>query len=84
METNQHDDGVVAGDLLVGGEAVLRFFIEMGILPPDAVIADLYYLKRTGRWAIGNTAGDDGGKLIISKRRVARQADKIARGPPGA
>ena len=37
--------------------------------------ADPYYLKRAGRWPIGNTGGE-GGKLIASKRRLSRHAER--------
>ena len=33
----------------------------------------VYYLRRTGRWPIGN----DGGNLIASKRRLTRHAQKL-------
>jgi len=82
MNTNQqHDDGDerLTGDLLVGADAIRTFLVELG-MPEET---DPYYLKRTGHWPIGNTAGD-GGKLIASKRRLARHADKIARGPTAA
>ena len=82
METNQHEEGGderLAGDLLVGAEAIRSFLVHLGM--PEST--DPYYLKRTGNWPIGNTAGD-GGKLIASKRRLARHTDNIARGPPAA
>ena len=83
MDTNQHQhdegDERLAGDLLVGADAIRAFLVHLGM--PEGT--DPYYLKRTGLWPIGNTAGD-GGKLIASKRRLARHADKIARGPPAA
>jgi hypothetical protein len=84
MDNNQHDEGDerLAGDLLVGAEAILNYLIFLG-MPADTDVDDVYYLKRTGRWPIGNTAGD-GGKLIASKRRLARHADKVTRGPTAA
>jgi len=84
MDTNQHDkwDEHLAGDLLVGAEAILNYLIFLG-MPADTDVDDVYYLKRTGRWPIGNTAGD-GGKLIASKRRLSRHADKLARGSTAA
>ena len=57
-------------------DAIRAFLIELGI--PEKT-ADPYYLKRTGRWPIGNTSGD-GGKIIASKRRLLQHADKLARG----
>ena len=87
MDTNQHDDDevptptvVAAGDLLVGAAAIRAFLVELGI---PRKTADPYYLKRTGRWPIGNTGGD-GGKIIASKRRLISHADKLTRGPPAA
>jgi hypothetical protein len=79
--TTQQDDGDghLAGDLLVGADAIRDYLIFLG-MPADI---DIYYLKRTGRWPIGKTSGD-GGSLIASKRRLARHADKITRGPTAA
>jgi hypothetical protein len=81
MDTNQHDEGDerLAGDLLVGADAIRAYLIFLG-MPEET---DPYYLKRSGNWPIGNTAGD-GGKLIASKRRLARHTEKIARGPTAA
>ncbi len=73
MDTTQHDEGDVRpGDLLVGADAIRNFLVHLG-MPEDV---DIYYLKRAGRWPIGNTGGE-GGKLIASKRRLARHAQKI-------
>jgi hypothetical protein len=75
MDTNpQHDDGDerLAGDLLVGAEAIKAYLVSLG-MPEDT---DIYYLKRAGHWPIGKTGGD-GGSLIASKRRLARHAQKI-------
>jgi hypothetical protein len=80
MDTNQHDEGDARpGDLLVGKDAIKDFLMSLGM--PEST--DPYYLKRSGNWPIGNTAGD-GGKLIASKRRLARHAEKIARGNTAA
>jgi len=77
MDTTKHeDDEGVAGDLLVGADAIRAYLVHLG-MPGNT---DPYYLKRSGTWPIGNTAGN-GGKLIASKRRLARHADKITRGP---
>ena len=76
---HQHDEEdarLAAGDLLVGADAIRAFLIELGM--PEGT--DPYYLKRTGRWPISNTGGE-GGKIIASKRRLLRHADKLARGP---
>ena len=79
-KSTQHDEGDARpGDLLVGADAIRAFLVLLG-MPEDV---DPYYLKRTGRWPIGNTAGD-GGKLIASKRRLARHTDNIARGSTAA
>jgi hypothetical protein len=84
MDTNQQDDRDerLAGDLLIGADAIRDYLIFLG-MPADI---DIYYLKRAGRWPIGNMAGDGGAgssPLIASKRRLARHAD-IARGPTAA
>jgi hypothetical protein len=80
MDTNQHDEGDARpGDLLVGRDAIRDFLVTLGM--PETV--DPYYLKRAGDWPIGNTGGD-GGKLIASKRRLARHTEKLARGPTAA
>jgi len=77
MHSNKRDEEnePLAGDLLVGADAIRAFLVHLG-MPEDT---DIYYLKRSGHWPIGNTAGT-GGKLIASKRRLARHTDKIARG----
>jgi hypothetical protein len=78
MDSNQHhDDGDdrLTGDLLVGAAAICAYLIVLG-MPEDTDADDVYYLKRSG-WPIGNTGGD-GGKLIASKRRLARHTQKIA------
>src|SRR4029077_16043499 len=68
---------LAAGDLLVGAAAIRAFLVELGI---PRKTADPYYLKRTGRWPIGNTGGESG-NLIASKRRLTRHTDKLTRGP---
>lgn len=79
--TTQHDEGDVRpGDLLVGAEAIRAFLISLGM--PEKT-ADPYYLKRSGNWPIGNTAGD-GGKIVASKRRIIRHIEKITRGNTAA
>jgi hypothetical protein len=81
MNANQHEEGDerLAGDLLVGADAIRAYLVHLGM--PEGT--DPYYLKRAGTWPIGNTAGD-AGKLIASKRRLARHTDKIARGSTAA
>jgi hypothetical protein len=81
MDTNQQqDDGDErAGDFLVGADAIRAYLVHLG-MPENT---DPYYLKRSGNWPIGKTGGD-GGSLIASKRRLARHADKIARGSTAA
>jgi hypothetical protein len=80
-EHQQQEDERLAGDVLVGADAILNYLIFLGVLPPEASVDEVYYLKRTGRWPIGNTAGDDGGgKLLAIKRRIARHVQKIAAG----
>ena len=71
----EHEDSL-AGDLLVGADAVRAFLVHLGM--PKTV--DPYYLKRSGHWPIGNTAGTDG-KIIASKRHLIRHVEKITRGP---
>jgi hypothetical protein len=79
MDTTQYDEGDARpGDLLVGADPIRAFLVSLGM--PEKT--DPYYLKRSG-WPIGNTAGD-GGKLIASKRRLARHTEKLARGPTAA
>jgi hypothetical protein len=77
METTQHYDEAndLAGDLLVGADAILAYLVFLG-MPEDT---DVYYLRRAGRWPIGKTGGD-GGSLIASKRRLTRHAEEITRG----
>ena len=78
MDSNHDEVDTSAGDLLVTAEVIRTYLVSLG-MPENT---DPYYLKRSG-WPIGNTAGD-GGKLIVSKRRLARHTDKIARGPTAA
>jgi hypothetical protein len=59
--------------LLVGRDAIRDFLIHLGM--PERTCP--YYLKRSG-WPIGGTSGGTGGKLIASKRRLARHVHKIA------
>ena len=66
----EHENNL-AGDLLVGADAVRAFLVHLGM--PETV--DPYYLKRSGHWPIGNTAGTDG-KIIASKRRLIRHVEK--------
>jgi hypothetical protein len=78
MDTLEHED-TLAGDLLVGADAVRAFLVHLGM--PETT--DPYYLKRSGFWPIGNTAGADG-KIIASKRRLIRHVEKITRGGSAA
>jgi len=71
-------DGL-AGDLLVGGDAIARYLTFLGM--PEGV--DPYYLKCSGRWPIGKTGGN-GGFLIASKQRLKRFVQRIAAGPKTA
>jgi hypothetical protein len=72
MGSNQHDEvDASTGDLLVTGEAIRAYLVSLG-MPENT---DPYYLKKSG-WPIGNTAGDSG-KLIASKRRLNRHAQKL-------
>ena len=77
MDTNQHDEGDerLAGDLLVGAAAIAAYLVYLGMKDIDE--DDVYYLKRTRRWPIGNMGGDSG-PLISTKRRLARHTQKIA------
>jgi hypothetical protein len=67
-------------DLLFGSGAIRAFLIQMGM--PENV--SIYYLKRVGRWPIGNTHEGNGlgGRLVASKRRLIEYAEKITRGAP--
>ena len=79
---HDEDDERLAGDLLVGAEAILKYLKFLG-MPADTDVDDVYYLKRAKRLPIGNTA-KDGGKLIASKRRLIRHVEKITRGSTAA
>jgi hypothetical protein len=74
MDSSQDEVDTSTGDLLVTAEVIRTYLVSLG-MPENT---DPYYLKRSG-WPIGNTGGE-GGKLIASKRRLARHTDKIARG----
>lgn len=69
MDPNQDN---LAGDLLVGADAIRDFLVELG-MPADVSV---YYLRRAGSWPIGKTGGDSG-SLIASKRKLTRHAQKI-------
>jgi hypothetical protein len=75
MDTNQSDrDEFADNDLLVGKRPIHAFLVSLG-MPPET---DIYYLRRVGNWPIGSTApGGKGGRLIASRRRLARHAQKI-------
>jgi len=52
-------------------------------LPERGNFYHLYYLRRSGRWPIGNTGGgSSGGRLIASKRQLLAYIDNLTRGPP--
>ena len=72
MDTTQQHDDDLAGDLLVGADAIKSYLIFLGW--PEGV--DPYYLKRSGAVPIGNIGGE-GGKLVASKRRIANHTRKI-------
>jgi hypothetical protein len=75
-DTNQRDeDERVAGDLLVGRDAIHAYLVYLG-MPEDV---DPYYLKRSG-WPIGKSAAGKGGFLVASKRRLDRHTQKLAAG----
>ena len=78
---DERDEHLAGGDLLVGAAAIRAYLVFLGM--PAGV--DPYYLKRSGRWPIGNTGGSagGGGKLIASKRRLSRHAEEITRGRTG-
>jgi hypothetical protein len=68
-------DNINGGDLLVGADAIRAFLVYLG-MPENT---DPYYLKRSGYWPIGNTAGS-GGKIIASKRKLILHVEQITRG----
>lgn len=85
MDHNQpvDDEGDARpGDLIFGRDAIHTFLVDFLGMPEKT---DPYYLKQSG-WPIGNTGGNggNGGKLIASKRRLARHVEKLARGRPAA
>jgi hypothetical protein len=77
LPSRQHNRGPpldddLAGDLLVGREAIRQYLTYLG-MPAGA---DIYYLKRIG-WPIGKNGNARSAGLIASKRRLARYALKI-------
>jgi hypothetical protein len=73
MDPNQQhsdDEDTFANDILVGAAAICGYLRHLG-MPVDE--AGIYYLRRSRRWPIGS----DGGKLIASKRRLTRHAQKL-------
>jgi hypothetical protein len=81
IQYDDWDERLAGGDLLVGADAIRSFLSYLGMAN-----ADPYYLRRTGRWPIGNTATGTGtgGKLVASKRRLTQHVGKITRGPSAA
>ena len=80
MDTNisQSDKDELAGDLLVGADAIRAYLVLLGWADePEDV--DPYYLKRAG-WPIGKSSPGKGGLLIASKRRIGRHTQKLAAG----
>jgi hypothetical protein len=75
MDNVRHQDETehAGGDLLVGADAIHAFLVHLGM--PETT--DIYYLRRTKRWPIGS----DGAKLVASKRRLSRHAEKITTAP---
>jgi hypothetical protein len=72
MDATQPDNEAL-DDLLVGGGVIKTFLQSLGM--PETV--DPYYLKKNG-WPIGKSAGGQSAKLVASKRRLVRYAQKIA------
>jgi hypothetical protein len=64
------------GDLLVGAEAIRDYLVELG-LPATTKAGDVYYLKRAQQWPIGKVSEGRSAKLIASKRRLMRHAEKL-------
>jgi hypothetical protein len=73
MDATQPDNELPANDLLVSGDVIKTFLKSLGM--PETV--DPYYLKRTG-WPIGKSGSGQSAKLVASKRRLIRYAQKIA------
>lgn len=71
MTTNRDE---LDGDLLIGAKAIAAYLTYLGIPNPD-----VYYLKRAGRWPIGNVGGDRS-DLIASKRKLVSHAEKLTQG----
>jgi hypothetical protein len=65
-------DKTPADDLLNGGAEIAEFL--------GCNTREVYHLYKTGRLPIGRL----GRKLVGSRRRLLRYADKIARGSPAA
>jgi hypothetical protein len=74
--SQQHDeDGEhVAGDFLIGAASIRAYLVSLGV--PEKT-ANPYYLRKVN-WPIGSTAGNGGGLLIASKRKLARYCQKLA------
>jgi hypothetical protein len=75
-DDDRWDERRVGGDLLVGADPIRTFLVYLG-MPPDV---DVYYLRRCGRWPIGNSGGGAGGRLVASKRRLIQHIEKLTRG----
>jgi hypothetical protein len=72
MDTNQHDEGDVAGDLLVGASRIAEYISTLINEPVGE--DDVYYFRKTGKWPIGKNGAD----LIASRKRLNRHGRKIA------
>jgi hypothetical protein len=69
--SQQSDKDELAGDLLVGAEAIAAYMTELGI---KTEASDVYYAHRSGK--LRGVVGKYGATLISGKRRIGRHFQK--------
>ena len=74
-QLSDEEDERLADDVLLGAKRIADHLTSILGVPVDE--ADVYYAHRMKKWPIGKY----GALLIASKRRFARHAEKLTRGP---
>jgi len=71
IDDQSQNDERFAADLLRGAVRISAFLRELG---EEVEPADVYYIKKSGKYPIGRHGRD----LIASKRQLTRHAKKIS------
>lgn len=78
MATPENEENKALGGLLIGGPAIKKFVVSIGM--PKGT--DPYYLKACG-WPIGRLHGDSG-SLVTTELKIIRYLEKNAAGKSDA